>query len=159
AAADTNTRNLNNETPCWQIDSVQLTQGGGAAQTVTFSAAVNASHGPIFYQWYRDNGSGFVAIAGANGASLTFPPACNDNGARFRVAVYIPGATVTSDIATLTVTAPNTAPRFALTPPPAGTVNSGPVSVPNVAHDIAAGSAVASVAIPSIGLNFGADEP
>src|SRR6266508_4861135 len=141
------------------VDATFVAQGGGAAQTVTFTAAVDASRTPIFYQWYRDNGSGFVAITGANAASYTFPPACNDNGARFRVAVYIPGATVTSSSAMLTVTALNTAPRFALTPPPAGAANSGPVSVPNVAHDIAPGSAATSVASPSIGLNFGADEP
>src|SRR6185503_10976444 len=58
AAADTNTRG---QVPNWQIDSVQINQGGGAAHSVTFNAAVTASRTPIFYQWYRDNGSGFVA--------------------------------------------------------------------------------------------------
>src|SRR6266542_748552 len=160
AASDTNTRG---KVPNWQIDHVTLDQGQSGPQNVTFSTAVSASNPgttnpPIFYQWYRDDGSGFTAILGANSATYSFLPACGDNGARFRVQVYTPGAVVTSDAATLTVAAPNTAPSFALTPPPAADANSGVQTVANVAHDIVPGSATIAVAIPSIGLNFGADE-
>src|SRR5439155_8644888 len=114
-AADTNTRNVANETPVWQIDSFKLTQGGRAQQSVSFSVAATASRTPVFYQWYRNNGSGFQAIAGANSATYSFVPVCNDNGAKYQVQIYIPGAQANSQVATLTVAQPNTPPKFALT--------------------------------------------
>ncbi len=104
AASDTNTRG---QVPNWEINDVTLTQGSGAAgATFTVGAnAVNAqsTNPPRFYQWYRNNGSGFVAIPNANSASYTFVPTQTDSGAQFRVVVYIPGANATSASATLTV--------------------------------------------------------
>jgi hypothetical protein len=96
------------QTPSWEIDAVRL--GQGAAQTVTFSVGatgVNSegSNPTKSYQWYRDDGAGFVPISGANGASYTFAPQASDNGARFRAVVNIPGASATSTVATLTVSA------------------------------------------------------
>jgi len=155
AASDTNTRG---KVPNWQIDSVGAT-GLQGSQLVTFSTAISTSgNGPVFYQWYRDSGSGFVPIQGANSASYSLLPACSDSGARFRVQVYVPGALVTSQPATVTVTAPNTTPLFVLTPPPAVNEDSGAQTVAGTAHDILAGTGSVSVSTPSIGLNFGADE-
>jgi hypothetical protein len=104
AAADTNTRGPS--TPNWEIDSVQLVQG--SALTVTFSvgaSGVNASgtNPPKTYQWFRNTAAGWVPISGANGTSYTFAPQPSDNGAQFRVVVYIPGANATSSVATLTI--------------------------------------------------------
>jgi hypothetical protein len=105
AASDTNTRG---QVPNWEIDQVELTQGNGEPN-VTFSVGaigVNSasSNAPQTYQWYRNNGGGWNAIAGANSSSYSFVPVLADNNAQFRVVVYIPGASATSDTATLTVT-------------------------------------------------------
>ena len=104
AASDGNSTGPN--LPGWEIDSMSLSQGG--SQNATFSVVatavnVSGSNPPRFYQWYRDNGTGFNLIPGANSATYSLIPTSADNGARFRVVISIPGATVTSAIATLTV--------------------------------------------------------
>ncbi len=78
-----------------------------AAQTtpqgrrVTFRALVDGE-GPYSYQWFK-NGS---PIAGAQNWKLVTPPVVvGDNGAQYTVTVTGPGNTITSDPATLTVTA------------------------------------------------------
>ena len=88
AANDGNTQGTYQ--PNWQIDSVRVTQG--ATQPSAFSVTATAVPGPVFYQWYRDDGSGFQVIAGANGSTYSLLPACSDNGAKFRVNIYTPGA-------------------------------------------------------------------
>ena len=118
-AGDTNTRG--SSTPSWQVDEIKVVQAGAGVTTVTFSAAAVGSlpgnnNPATFYQWYCDNGSGFVPVAGANSPNLTFTPVLAQNGNRYRAAIYIPGATVTSDSALLTVLQPNTPPTFACGP-------------------------------------------
>ena len=70
-------------------------------QPATFS--VNASgSAPLSYQWQRNN----TNITGANSASYTLPTATpTDNGAKFKVVVTNAFGSVTSNEATLTVTA------------------------------------------------------
>ena len=62
------------------------------------------------YQWYK-NGS---LIPSATGATYTTPATslAADNGAKYKVSVSVPGATKTSDEATLTVAADTVAPKI-----------------------------------------------
>ncbi len=76
-----------------------------AGQAATFSV-VAAGTPPLSYQWQR-NGED---IGGATAASYTTPPTvASDNGSAFRVTVSNSAGRVTSDAATLTVRAPNSA--------------------------------------------------
>ncbi len=104
AASDTNTRGA---VPNWEIDDIVMTQGNGAAGATftvgTSATTATSANPPRFYQWFRNNGSGFVAIPGANSASYTLVPSAGDSGAQFRVVVYVPGTSATSATATLTV--------------------------------------------------------
>lgn len=93
-----------------------VTQGNAATFMVTASGT-----GTLSYQWQRNNGAGgsFVNISGATSTTLTVSnvqPA--DNGAQFRVIVTNTGGSVTSNVATLAVTA-NHAPVGTIT------INSG----------------------------------
>jgi hypothetical protein len=78
-------------------------------QAVTFTATATASGAPqseIHYRWQRsDDGVTWANIAGANGTSysIAFPEA-SDGGDRFRLVASVPGATVNSAAATLTLT-------------------------------------------------------
>ena len=78
-------------------------------EAVTFTSTATASGAPqseIHYQWQRsDDGVTWANIAGANGTSfgIAFPEA-SDGGDRFRLVASIPGATVNSAAATLTLT-------------------------------------------------------
>ncbi|MBN2505491.1 MAG: Ig-like domain-containing protein [Verrucomicrobia bacterium] len=100
-----------NTEPNWELDSLQFSpavedRNSQAPVTFTVRAAATrpgAPDPPLFYQWQRDNGSGFVDIAEATGASYSLAPSVRDNGARFRCLVQTPGITVTSDVATLAV--------------------------------------------------------
>lgn len=70
-------------------------------QTATFSTSATGD-GPLTYQWQRNE----LAISGATLASYTTSPATTaDNGARFRVVVSNPVGSVTSNQATLLVSA------------------------------------------------------
>jgi hypothetical protein len=72
-----------------------------AAEGEPASFVVQAEGSLLNYQWYRDG----VAIPGAIQATYTLPAvAYTDNGATFRVDVSNPSGTVTSALATLTVT-------------------------------------------------------
>jgi hypothetical protein len=109
--------------------------------SATFCVGVSAStsgdsNPSITYQWSRDNGGGFTPISGANGSCVTVVPTLADNGARFRCAIYIPGATVTSSSATLTVVQPNTAPQFTKGPDMTVLQDSGPSTTPSWATGI-----------------------
>jgi hypothetical protein len=116
------------------------------AGPASFSVGVTASttgntNPPVFYQWYRDSGTGFASIAGANSNTYSFVALASDNGARFRAQVYIPGATATSSVATLTVTGtgtPNTPPQFTCGPNQTVDDGAGAQTVPNWATGILA---------------------
>ena len=76
----------------------RLVSGGYPA---TFSVNATGS-APLSYQWTRDN----IDIPGATGSTYTIPStSLGDNGAVFRVRVANTASTITSNPATLTVTA------------------------------------------------------
>jgi PA14 domain len=75
---------------------------------------------PISYQWQR----GTSNIAGATGPSYSLTASAADSGATFRVVVTNAFGTVTSNSATLTVSA-NAAPVASITTPTNGTLYSG----------------------------------
>ena len=97
-----------------------------ASQTVTVGQAAKfsvtaAGPGTLTYQWNKNGG----AIGGANAASYTTPPAiASDNGASFTVTVTGASGNVTSNPATLIVTAAPVAPSIA-TQPTSKTVTAG----------------------------------
>jgi hypothetical protein len=95
--------------PSWVVKDVSLSFGK-AAQASTFTVAGTATlHGDplaLSYQWQRNDGAGFVDIAGATAATYTIYPTANDLAATFRAIVSAPGASVTSSTAKLTSSAP-----------------------------------------------------
>ena len=140
ASHDSNTLG-NQAPPAWELDRIQVDQGAAGAQSVSFTVAATAvvpglANPPVFYQWYRNNGAGWVLIPGANNATYTLVPVLADNGAKFRCTVYTPGAQTTSGEATLTVVQPNTAPQFACGPNQAVAEDAGAQSVAGWASDI-----------------------
>jgi Abnormal spindle-like microcephaly-assoc'd, ASPM-SPD-2-Hydin/Immunoglobulin domain/Immunoglobulin I-set domain len=83
-----------------------------AGQTATFSVGASGT-APLSYQW-RKNGT---AIAGATSFSYTTPAeTTSDNGAQFSVAVSNSAGSLTSNIATLTVTVSPVAPSITTQP-------------------------------------------
>lgn len=75
----------------------------------SFSVGVNASLSPVLVQWQKNG----ALIPGKTGSPLVLGPLpSSDNGAKIRAVVSIPGATVTSDEVTLTVTADVTPPSL-----------------------------------------------
>jgi Abnormal spindle-like microcephaly-assoc'd, ASPM-SPD-2-Hydin/Immunoglobulin domain/Cep192 domain 4/Immunoglobulin I-set domain len=102
------------------ITSQPTNQTVVAGQTATFSASASGS-APLNYQWRKNNAN----ISGATGASYTTPAtATADNGAQFSVVVNNSVGSVTSNSATLTVTAAPVAPSIT-TQPADRTVASG----------------------------------
>src|SRR6185503_18291903 len=92
---------------------------------------------PVFYQWQRNNGSGYSDISGAYGATYSFNPSLADNGAKFRALISSPGsACITSSEGTLTVIQMNTAPKFDLGSVPGVNEDAGAQTVANVANNI-----------------------
>jgi glucose/arabinose dehydrogenase len=82
---------------------------------------VTATGGGLGYQWQRNN----VPIGGATGSTYTLNNAGNgDNGAQFRVVVTNTAGSVTSNVATLTVTT-NQPPSPVILTPAAGVLFSG----------------------------------
>jgi len=111
---------------------VQVT-GGGAVLPANISLTVGAEstylgqpNPYLAYFWQRDTGAGFADVAGANRATYLLYAGLADSGARYRCILYSPGASATSDVATVTVTlplviartAPNTLMLSWLLPPP-----------------------------------------
>ena len=152
-AGDTNTRG--NFVPNWEITSMACTEGISAQQPVTFSVSASASNpsgpAPIFYQWQRNCGNGWVEIAGANSSSYSFSPLLSDNGCCYRVELCTPGAVETSDEACLTVVQPNTPPSFTGCTDVTVPEDSGAQSVPGFLTDIQPDS------LPSVTGSFSAD--
>jgi glucose/arabinose dehydrogenase len=92
----------------------QTVAAGGSA---TFSVVATGAP-PLSYQWQR-NGTN---ITGATSSSYTLSPVqASDNGAQFRVVVTNPNGSVTSAVATLTVSS-NTAPVPTIVQPAQGTL-------------------------------------
>ncbi len=85
-------------------------------QTATFTVAATGT-APLSYQW-RKNG---VAIAGITSSSYTTPATTTvDNGAQFTVVLSNSVGSVTSSVATLTVSAASAQGDVGLGPTPAG---------------------------------------
>jgi len=81
-------------------------------QMATFSVTATGT-GPLSYQWLRNNAN----ISGATGTSYSTPPTVTgDSGAKFDVVVSNAAGSVTSAMATLTVTAAATAPTISAQP-------------------------------------------
>jgi centrosomal CEP192-like protein/ASPM-SPD-2-Hydin domain-containing protein/Ig-like domain-containing protein/immunoglobulin I-set domain protein len=81
-------------------------------QTATFSVAATGS-GTLTYQWLKNG----AAIGGATSSSYTTPATiASDNGAQFTVTVSDVVSNVTSNVATLTVNVPATAPSITAQP-------------------------------------------
>jgi hypothetical protein len=79
----------------------------------TFSVVATNGGSAVSYQWQVDSGSGFVNVSGANGATYTTPIQPMENsGWQYRVLVTVPGRTITSEPATLTVVTDTHAPRI-----------------------------------------------
>jgi len=81
-------------------------------QTAMFSVSATGT-APIFYQWRKNTAN----ISGANAASYTTPATtAGDNGAKFDVVVSNSAGKITSNQATLTVTAAAVAPTITTQP-------------------------------------------
>ena len=101
-----------NSTTAPQITTQPANQSVSVGQAATFSVAATGS-APLQYQW-RKGGS---AIAGATAASYTTPPTViGDTGSSFTVVVNNTMGSMTSNAATLTVTALPTAPQITTQP-------------------------------------------
>lgn len=90
----------------WEIDKIVLEDG--IAVPVTFSVMATgtlpgATVVPIAYQWQKDTGAGFQDIVGATSSNLTFFVTEADNGSLYRCIVSIPGTSVASTAALLTI--------------------------------------------------------
>ncbi len=74
-----------------------------------FSLEATGTISPLFVQWQKNG----VSLPGVTGLNAVFGPvAASDNGAKIRALLSIPGATITSDEVTLTVTADVTPPSI-----------------------------------------------
>jgi len=105
--------------PNWEITGIQF-DPPLENRNVTFTVGANASrpgltNAPTAYQWQRDDGSGFVDIPNAILAAYGLLPELTDNGATFRCVVQTPGLSVTSQVATLTVTTGAETPMLTVT--------------------------------------------
>lgn len=87
-----------------------------AGNNVTLSVVASAGTSAISYQWYFNG----TALSGATSASLTLNNVTTANGGTYTVTVSTEAGMVTSDPATLTVTAPIVVP-----PPPTPAPKSG----------------------------------
>jgi len=119
--------------PNWEIASAQVAGGDTVLATdvlLTIAATSTYRNLPnpyMAYFWQKDTGTGFKDIPGASTSAYLFYAGLVDSGTRFRCIVYSPGASATSDVATVTVTVPlyfaRTAPdtlrlSWPLPPPP-----------------------------------------
>jgi hypothetical protein len=99
------------------IGTSPLDRTGAENTSVTFTASATGTPAPVVIQWQRaEPGSAtFTDIVGARGGSYTTPvlKQSTDNGARYRVVVQVPGRTVASEPATLTVVIDSTPPSIA----------------------------------------------
>jgi len=86
----------------------------GESSIASFTAlATNVGTAGPFYQWQQNTGSGWVDISGANSTTYTTPLlALSANGTQYRALAYLPGNTLVSGTATLTVTADTTVPTL-----------------------------------------------
>jgi hypothetical protein len=104
--------------PNWTIKNATLSIGKAAKSSTFEVLAESTLHGdpmPISYQWQRDDGTGFVDIPGATGASFTIYPKAADFASTFRALLSTPGAIVTTDPVKLVTSISTTPPDLAVT--------------------------------------------
>ncbi len=94
-----------------QPQSITVSQGHSASFSVTATGTA-----PLSYQW-KKNG---VAISGAGNSTYTISSVATADAAKYSVVVRNASGSVTSNNATLTVTAPNQPPIAKITAPAAG---------------------------------------
>ena len=97
--------------PNWEIDNTQITVGVAVPVAISFQVGAESTYqgqpNPyLAYFWQRDIGTGFQDIPGASSPTCVQNVGLADSGTRFRCIVYSPGASATSDVATVTVTVP-----------------------------------------------------
>lgn len=79
--------------------------------SATFSIVITGATTHVTFQWQVNTGSGFTDIPGATTTSYTTAPRLiADSGHQYRALVFVPGKTLTSDPATLTVELDDTLP-------------------------------------------------
>ena len=136
ASSDTNTKGSSD--PNWDVTRVALSEGTqDATLRVTATGTRSGAPQAVYYQWQRFVGGRYVDVPGANTASVPLNPTLADNGAKFRVSLYIPGANALSREVTLTVAQLNTPPKFACGPAQAVDEDSGAITVAGWATGIA----------------------
>ena len=92
--------------PIIAITSQPASVGVGTTVTATFSvtATINPTYAPISYQWQEDDGGGFDNLVGETGTSVSIANTdASKNGYEYRVVITSGDTTVTSGIATMTV--------------------------------------------------------
>lgn len=102
-----------------EFQSHPQSQSIAESQPVTFTSQVTGA-GPITYQWYRG-----TTPVGTNSASLTIPTVSLSDAGSYTVVATNSFGTVTSDEATLTVTAFNSRPVATITSPANNTLFTG----------------------------------
>lgn len=89
------------------INSQPSSVGVGTTQTATFSvgASITPTYAPLAYQWQQDPNSGtFANLAGATSSSVSIANTdTSKNNYKYRVVLTSGGVSVTSGIATMTV--------------------------------------------------------
>lgn len=114
----------NGPRPSWVVKHVSLAYGT-APRASTFSAAAAATKqgvtAPFAYQWQRNDGAGFVDIAGETAATFRIFPTAADFSATFRLATRVPGKEVDSNVVKLT-RGPVGPPEISISRTQAGTV-------------------------------------
>lgn len=109
------------------ITTQPTSQSAAVGGTATFTAAASGSPAPT-YQWSKNG----TAITGATGATLTLSNVQTGDAGNYQVAATNSVTTVTSAIATLTVSATSTAPVIASKPPASIALVAGQSLVINV---------------------------
>jgi hypothetical protein len=85
----------------------------------------------IYYQWQRQRPGGeWTPIPNAVGAAYGPTVTLADNGSKYRVRIYVPGAAATSAEVSLDVYHINTAPKYTCNPVPGALEDSGAHNVP-----------------------------
>ncbi len=87
-----------------QPASLNATQGQVGTFVITATGTNASGSAPLAYQWQRLVGGVFTDIAGATSSNYVTAALSNpDNGSQYRALVFIPGASATSAVATVTI--------------------------------------------------------
>jgi hypothetical protein len=96
-----------------QPSSTNVQPGQIASFAVRAAGTISSGAAPIAYQWQKNIGGTFVDIAGASSSNYNTGTLTNsDSGSQYRALVFIPGASATSAVATVTVGSPQPTLRF-----------------------------------------------